>query len=68
MSSVEGMGFGIGVTVWKSELTLFIKCRLLTTFTNSLDPDQARKKSGAWFGARLLDNLMAFLKEYFEKK
>ena len=39
------------------------KCRLLITFTNSLDPDQARACSGS----KLFETLIVFLKEFFEK-
>ena len=36
-------------------------CRLLITFSNSLDPDHARS------GSKLFDTLMIFLKDCFEK-
>ena len=41
--------------------------RLLITFANNFDPDQARKKCRAWSGSKLFDTLMVFLKEFFEK-
>ena len=37
-------------------------CRMLITFVNRLDPDQARQNIGPD-----LDNLMVFLKEFFGK-
>ena len=41
-------------------------CRLLITFANILDPDQAQQ--WAWSGSKMFDILMVFLKDFFEKK
>ena len=42
-------------------------CRLLITFANSLDPDQARQNVGPDLDPNCL-TLMVFLKDFFEKK
>ena len=42
------------------------RCRLLITFANSLDPDQARPYGRAWSGSKLFDTLMVLLKEMFK--
>ena len=47
-------------------LTLYLKCRLLMNFMNSLDPDQARQNVGSDSDPNCL-RLMVFLKEMFEK-
>ena len=44
------------------------KFRLLITFANSLDPDQAQQKKGARSGSKLFDTLMVFLKKLILKK
>ena len=50
-------------------ITCVIKfnCRLLITFTNSLDPDQAQQNVGLDLNLKLFDTLMVFLKEFFKK-
>ena len=47
----------------KKTLLFSYKCRLLLTFENSLDPDQARQS-----GSKLFGILMVFLKDFYEKK
>ena len=42
------------------------ECRLLITFANSLNPDQAQQNVGPW-GSNLFDTQMVLLKEFFEK-
>ena len=41
-------------------------CRLLITFANSLDPDQAQQ-CRVWSGSKLFDTLMVFLKDFLKK-
>ena len=36
------------------------------TFANSLDPDQARRRTWSW--SKLFDTLMVFLKDFVSKK
>ena len=48
-------------------LLLDYKCRLLITFANSLDPDQARQNVGPDLDPKLFDTLMVFPKEFFKK-
>ena len=45
-------------------------CRLLITFANSLDPDQARQNVEPDLDpkSKLFDTLMVFLKDFFKKK
>ena len=40
-------------------------CRLLETFANSLDQDQARQNAGPW--SELFNTLMVFMKEFSKK-
>ena len=41
--------------------------RLLITFANSLDLDQNRQNVGPDLGSEPFDNLIVFLKEFFEE-
>ena len=54
---------GLGMYVHRHMLTLTFLCHLLITFSNSLDPVQARQN----IRPDLVDTLMIFLKEFFEK-
>ena len=42
-------------------------CRLLITFANSLDPDQAQQNVGPDLDPNCFDTLMVFLKGFCEK-
>ena len=41
-------------------------CRLLITFANSMDPNQARQNGGHDLGAMLIDTQNVFLRDSFE--